>query len=107
VEFINTVFIVVKFSNINGVYMKVVKLSFLICLIMGVSLFAQGQLPQNGIIGQWKFDDSANLGKATIGEDLIPDVISDAITPVFNTATGPQVGDGAVLVGSGVFTDAI
>jgi len=83
--------------------MKVVKLSFLICLIMGVSLFAQGQLPQNGIIGQWKFDDSANLGKATIGEDLIPDVISDAITPVFNTATGPQVGDGAVLVGSGSF----
>jgi hypothetical protein len=67
---------------------------------MFTQLFAQ--LPQQGLKGQWKFDDSNNLTKATIGNDLVEDQLI-GITPSFKSVAGPTAGDGAVEVALGSY----
>ena len=52
------------------------------------------KLPEK--MGMWKFDDSANIGKATIGEDL-------AITGTINSVNGPASGNLAAEVNLGSY----
>jgi hypothetical protein len=47
-------------------------------------------------MGQWKFDDVLNIGKATIGEDLIP-------TGTINSVNGQANGNLAAAVGVGSY----
>ncbi len=77
----------------------------LFMLLAAVSLaFAQGELPQTGLVGHWTFDDSNNLEEATVGEELVRDTvnISDDING-FLPISGPDGGDGAVRVKLGSF----
>jgi hypothetical protein len=65
---------------------------------------AQGELPTDGLVGQWTFDNSSVLESATVGENLIPDTVNvtDDING-FIPVSGPVTGDGAVRVKLGSF----
>lgn len=68
--------------------------------VMSAMMFAQ--LPQDGLKGLWKFDDPANLTKATIGNALVEDELVGVI-PYFRSIAGPTAGDGAIEVGLGSY----
>ncbi|MCI0515578.1 hypothetical protein L0128_20380, partial [candidate division KSB1 bacterium] len=75
---------------------------FAFLLLFSGLLLAQGELPNDGLVGLWKFDDPANLTSATVGNDLIPGAIGQ-LTPTFIAVPGPAAGNGAVNVASGSF----
>ena len=52
------------------------------------------RLPEK--VGMWKFDDAINIGKATIGEDLIP-------TGTINSVGGPANNNYAAAIGLGSY----
>jgi hypothetical protein len=54
----------------------------------------------NEIVGQWDFEDASDLGKATIGEDLV-------LFGNPTASTGPKEGDAAVLLGDGDYFRAL
>lgn len=58
------------------------------------------------LVGQWKFDDSSNLEKATIGEDLVAKDKSGG-SGSHSAVTGINAGDGAVLTASGSYFELI
>jgi len=63
---------------------------------------AQGDLPEDGLMGLWLFDDPGYLEYATVGNDLEGDVLENA-APSFNAINGPVAGDGALKIGLGSF----
>ena len=75
-------------------------LSILILLAAGAVL-AQINLPDEGLVGHWTFDDPANLAKATAGNDLVPDKLTGDLQ--FKPAPGPAAANGAVNIGIGSF----
>lgn len=77
------------------------KLIAFLLLFSGL-LFAQGKLPNDGLVGLWKFDDPGKLTGATVGNDLIPGAIAQ-LTPTYTAVSGPVAGNGAVNVKSGSF----
>jgi hypothetical protein len=64
--------------------------------------FAQGELPGDGLVGFWTFDNAANLTKATVGNDLEIGALA-GLTPTFTAVSGPVAGNGAVNVATGSF----
>ena len=75
---------------------------YIFLFLITSSIFAQIQLPQDGLKHHFKFDDASNLGKATLGNNLVPDVIPN-FTQSFKSVQGPASGDLAVEVGLGSF----
>ncbi len=49
---------------------------------------------EESLVGQWKFDDTENLTKATVGNDLV-------LVGSHNIVAGPDTGNGAVYIGTG------
>lgn len=66
------------------------------------SLFAQTELPQNGLKHHFKFDDATDLSKAVIGNNLQAAAL-EGITAYHKSVAGYKAGDGAVEVGLGSF----
>lgn len=81
--------------------MKSLRLVSLMLLFSSLA-FAQGELPTEGLVGHWMFDDAANLTAATIGNDLEPGALA-GLTPTFVAVPGPAAGNGAVNVATGSF----
>ncbi len=52
------------------------------------------------IVGQWDFEDADNLGKATVGEDLL-------LFGNHPVVDGPKDGDGAILLGNDDYLKAV
>lgn len=71
-------------------------------LILMGSVFAQMQLPSEGLRHHFTFDDGANLETATVGNNLSRDAL-EGVTQLFNAVAGPDVANGAVEVGLGSF----
>jgi hypothetical protein len=80
--------------------MKRLQLVLIVSSLMSMLTFAQ--LPQNGLKGYWKFDDSNDILKATVGNALVKDQLNGA-TPSFKVVDGPTSTDGAIEVGTGSF----
>lgn len=89
-----------KYYGGNKNHMKRLLLALALSTMACMLTFAQ--LPQNGLKGYWKFDDAANLMKATVGNALTKDQLTGA-TPVFKSVSGPAASDGAIEVGIGSF----
>ena len=68
--------------------MKSLKL-FSLLMLFTVLLFAQGELPQDGLVGLWTFDDAANLTSAEVGNDLEPGAL-EGLVPTFSAVAGPD-----------------
>jgi len=81
--------------------MKTKMITVLVFLIVGLT-FGQNALPTEGLKHHFKFDDSANLEKALIGNNLQRDALS-GVTQLFNSVDGPAAGNKAVEVGLGSF----
>ena len=81
--------------------MKSLKLLSILLLFAGL-LFAQGELPTDGLVGLWSFDDGANLTGATIGNDLEAGAL-EGLVPTYTAVPGPEAGNGAVNVTTGSF----
>jgi len=75
-------------------------LCILILLTAGMAL-AQINLPAEGLVGHWTFDNPANLAQATAGNALVPDKLTGTLN--FKAVPGPATGNGAVNVGIGSF----
>lgn len=75
--------------------------STILFLLCAVAVLAQSSLPADGLVGHWTFDDAANLAKASIGNDLVPDKITGSLN--FKAVPGPVAGNGAVNIGIGSF----
>ncbi|MBJ6368936.1 hypothetical protein [Snuella sedimenti] len=58
------------------------------------------------LVGQWEFDDASNLGKATIGTDLVPKD-KDGGSGSHSATSGMASGDGAVLTASGSYFELV
>jgi len=83
--------------------MKYLKLVMILTVLLCTgSLFAQIDLPADGLVGHWLFDDAGNLGLAEIGNDLEPDGL-EGVTLTHVPVAGPEAGNGAVTVGLGSF----
>jgi hypothetical protein len=83
--------------------MKILTLLALL-LTLSLSLNAQGDLPESGLVGLWEFDDASDLEMATIGNDLIRDTVSfEFDINGFTAVDGPEPGNGAVRVALGSF----
>ncbi len=70
-------------------------------LFMAGTLFAQINLPADGLVGHWTFDDAANPDKATVGSDLVPDKLTSTLN--IKSIPGPTAANGAVTIGTGSF----
>ncbi|MBN2063646.1 MAG: LamG domain-containing protein [Sedimentisphaerales bacterium] len=57
-----------------------------------ILLMAMAAMAKADLVGLWKFDDAANLAKATIGQDLV-------LTGTQSAVAGVNAGDGAVQIG--------
>jgi|GEM_PF-1119609 len=79
------------------------KYLFLVTMVISSVAMGQGTFPTDGIVGQWKFDDPANLAKPTVGAPLVPDVNSTSTPFIFDAVAGPTADDGAVNIGTGSF----
>jgi hypothetical protein len=84
----------------NGEKMKKAGITIFLFILTSTMVFAQ--LPQSGLKGQWAFDDSTNLTKATVGNDLKLEVMS-GVTATQVAVPGPAAGNGAVDVPKGVY----
>jgi len=73
-----------------------------IFLFILTSTIVFAQLPQSGLKGQWTFDDSTSLTKATVGTDLILEAMS-GVTASQEAVAGPADNNGAVSVPKGVY----
>ena len=81
-------------------------LAFIIVLLIGFSgsLYAQiNNLPTDGLVGHWTFDDPANLGKAAVGNDLVAARNDSGPNPDFTAVAGPNAGNGAAEIGKGTY----
>ncbi len=74
-------------------------------LMMATILSAQtGDLPTDGLVGHWTFDNASNLEEAMVGEVLVRDTVTvDADINGFLPVSGPEEGNGAVQVLLGSF----
>ena len=72
----------------------------LLLLLLGTAL-AQLNLPADGLVGHWKFDDAANLGKAEVGGELVPDKNSGELN--IKAIAGPAANNGAASIASGSY----
>jgi hypothetical protein len=81
----------------------------LLALALGGSLAVGQTMPASGLKGYWKFDDAANLGKAEVGNPLIPKHMITAQGDInkFVAIAGPAAGNGAVTVGLGSYFECI
>jgi predicted phosphodiesterase len=80
--------------------MKKTCIMLLLLIISGSMSFAQ--LPQDGLVGQWDFNDTTSLVKATIGSDLVLEAKSGK-TPSQMIVAGPEANNGAVALPVGVY----
>jgi len=73
---------------------------FSICLfcVSGLTLMAQDLKPSDwpNLVGYWKFQDAANLTKATVGDKLI-------LKGSHSVVSGPAYGDTAIRIGIGSY----
>lgn len=77
-------------------------LAVLLLLLAG-SVFAQGELPQDGLRHHFTFDNPNNLEEAAVGNDLVRGKIDDNVVELYQSVAGPGAGDLAVEVGLGSF----
>jgi hypothetical protein len=82
--------------------MKVVKMIVAVVLMFAGFSLAQRNLPAEGLVGHWTFDDPANLTKAAVGNALVPDTCNHGKFE-YSSVVGPSAGDKAVLRKTGSF----
>lgn len=86
--------------------MKKVIYSLALVAIFFGGAFAQGELPEDGLVGMFTFDDANNLEANSVAgfADLVRETIDlENPNPDFTAVEGPAGGDGAVRVGLGSF----
>ncbi len=75
---------------------------FLLVAFSG-SLLAQIDLPSEGLVGHWTFDDPENLGVAALGDALVAARNDLGPNPDFAAVEGPNEGNGAAQIGLGTY----
>jgi hypothetical protein len=88
---------------------KIAKAILLGTLVTAGAASAQiANLPQDGLVGHWAFDDAGSLLDAAVGNPLSADHVSgDASAASISAVPGPAAGNGAARIELGTFLRAI
>ncbi len=80
-------------------FVKLIQFHLIILVALSTSIYAQDNLSQevlNSLVGHWNFNDSNDLQKATVGNNLI-------LHGNHKSVSGPKDGNGAVRIGVGSY----